>query len=222
MKKAVVLFSGGLDSTTCLALAKEQNFEVYALTLAYGQTNFLETRQAKIIAENFNVKEHKILPLSLDAWGGSALTDKDIAIPDYQGDGKIPVTYVPARNTIFLSLALGWAEVIGAGDIFIGVNFLDYSGYPDCRPDFLQAFEHVANVGTKAGIEGQKFKIHAPLLKLKKAEIIPIGQRLGVDYALTISCYRFDEQGRACGTCDCCVHRKKGFIEAGLPDPTLY
>jgi 7-cyano-7-deazaguanine synthase len=221
-KKAVVLFSGGLDSTTCLAIAKSQGFDCYALSFAYGQKHSVELECAKNLAKNLKVTQHKIVTVSLNDLGGSALLDNAVSVPDYKAGASIPSTYVPARNTIFLSLALGWAEALGAFDIFLGANVMDYSGYPDCRPEYLQAFEAMANLGTKAGVEGIRFTIHAPLLKLTKAEIIREGIRLGLDYSMTVSCYRADEKGRACGNCDSCVFRKKGFIEAGIEDVTTY
>ena len=198
MKKAVVLLSGGLDSITALAIAKEQGYDCYALSLDYGQRHAAELQAARTLAKTSGVKAHKIIPLALDAIGGSALTDASIAVPEEPGEG-IPVTYVPARNTVFLALALGWAEVLGAHDIFIGVNAVDYSGYPDCRPAFIEAFTQLANVATKAGVEGVSFTIHAPLIEMSKADIIREGTRLGVDYANTVSCYAADEAGRACG-----------------------
>lgn len=220
--KAIILFSGGLDSTTCVAIAKERGFIPYALSFSYGQKHHIELEQGKKIARSAGVAEHKILDLPLNAIGGSALTDAAMSVQDYAGDGKIPATYVPARNIIFLSLALSWGEVIGAHDIFIGANFIDYSGYPDCRPDFLRSFEQMAALGTKMGVEENKFTIHTPLLMLNKAEIVREGIRLGVDYSQTLSCYRPDTDARACGTCDSCVFRKKGFAEAGVLDPTRY
>ncbi len=220
-KKAVILLSGGLDSSTVLAMAKNQGFECYTVSFDYGQRHRSELEASKRIAESLGSVSHKVLTLDLREIGGSALTDDDIDVPEFGGDG-IPATYVPARNTVFLSLALGWAEVIGARDIFIGANDVDYSGYPDCRPEYLQAFEVMANLATKAGVEGDLFRIQAPLLKLTKAAIIQEGDRLGVDYGITISCYLADDNGAACGTCDSCVYRKKGFKEAGIPDPTLY
>jgi len=220
-KRAVVLLSGGLDSATALAIAREQGFACYALSLDYGQRHLAELKAAQRVADSLGVVEHKILPLSLDAIGGSALTDRSIDVPEEGGEG-IPVTYVPARNTVFLSLALGWAEVLGAHDLFVGVNAVDYSGYPDCRPEYLAAFETLANLATKAGVEGQRFHIHAPLIDMSKADIIREGTRLGVDYALTVSCYQADEQGRACGRCDSCRFRAQGFAQAGIPDPTRY
>jgi len=221
MKKAVILLSGGLDSATTLALAKEQGYSCYALSLDYGQRHTAELDAARHIAAAAEVAEHKIIPLSLDAIGGSALTDTEIEIPDQPTDG-IPVTYVPARNTVFLSLALGWAEVLGAYDLFIGVNAVDYSGYPDCRPDYIAAFEKLACLATKAGVEGGEFHIHAPLIESSKADIIREGTRLNVDYAQTVSCYSADADGRACGRCDACRLRAAGFQDAGLTDPTRY
>ena len=221
MPEAVILLSGGLDSATTLAIAREQGYDCYALSLDYGQRHNAELAAATRIAAAAGVREHKIIHLGLDAVGGSALTDASIAVPDQPGAG-IPVTYVPARNTIFLSLALGWAEVLGAWDLFIGVNAVDYSGYPDCRPEFIQAFEGLARLATKRGVEGGEFHIHAPLIKLSKAEIIREGARLGVDYALTVSCYSADTEGRACGICDACRLRAAGFREAGITDPTRY
>jgi 7-cyano-7-deazaguanine synthase len=221
MKRAVVLVSGGLDSATTLAMAKEQGFECYALSMEYGQRHAVELEAAGRVAESIGVVEHRTIPIALDAFGGSALTDMTIDVPEEEGSG-IPVTYVPARNTIFLSLALGWAEVLGVQDIFIGVNAVDYSGYPDCRPEFLHAFEQMANLATKAGVEGDGFSIHAPLVNLTKAEIIREGIRLGVDYGATVSCYQADSSGMACGVCDSCRLRTQGFRDAGVPDPTRY
>jgi 7-cyano-7-deazaguanine synthase len=221
MKKAVVLLSGGLDSATTLALAKEQGYTCYVLSLDYGQRHAAELAAARRIAAASSVAEHKVISLSLDAIGGSALTDATIAIPEQPTDG-IPVTYVPARNTVFLSLALGWAEVLGASDLFIGVNAVDYSGYPDCRPAYIAAFETLARLATKAGVEGGEFHVHAPLIELGKADIIREGTRLGVDYAQTVSCYAADANGRACGVCDACRLRAQGFHEAGISDPTRY
>jgi 7-cyano-7-deazaguanine synthase len=226
VKKAVVLLSGGLDSTTTLAVARSQGFAVYALSVDYGQRHRVELERAERIARALSAAEHRTVRLDLRAIGGSALTGA-IEVPkgrsvEEMGSG-IPVTYVPARNTILLGLALGYAETLGAFDIFIGANVLDYSGYPDCRPEFLAAFESLANLATKAGVERTgRFRVHAPLLKLTKAEIIREGMRLGVDYAPTLSCYDPDEQGRACGSCDSCLLRKKGFDEAGVPDPAVY
>ncbi len=220
-KRAVVLLSGGLDSCTTLAIAKSQGFECYALSFDYGQRHRAELDAAKKIAQSLGVFDHKTLTLNLDQIGGSALTDNTIDVPIDSTD-EIPTTYVPARNTIFLSLALGWAEVLGADDIFIGVNAVDYSGYPDCRSEFIQAFEKVARLATKAGIEGHPFLINTPLIDLTKVEIIKAGIKLGVDYSMTVSCYQADDQGKACGICDSCQFRSKGFRTAGVKDPTLY
>lgn len=219
--KAVILLSGGLDSATCLAIAKSEGFEAIALSFDYGQRHNAELVAARRIAAAFGVADHRVLSLQPGAMGGSALTDTSIAVPTEASDG-IPVTYVPARNTIFLSFALGLAEVVGADAIFIGVNAVDYSGYPDCRPEFIDAFERMANLATKAGVEGHHMKIHTPLIALSKADIISSGLRLGVDYGLTVSCYQADIDGHACGVCDSCRLRRKGFIDAGVPDPTRY
>lgn len=219
--KAVVLVSGGLDSATVLAIARSQDFECYAISFDYGQRHRAELAAAVNVAGSMNVREHKTIKLDLRDIGGSALTDGNIQVPDAPSEG-IPVTYVPARNTIFLSIALGWAEVIGAGDIFIGVNAVDYSGYPDCRPEFIDAFERLANLATRTGVQGEGFKLHTPLITLTKAEIIQKGCDLGVNYALTVSCYSADPQGRACGRCDSCRFRRAGFEQAGIPDPTRY
>ena len=221
MKKAVVLLSGGLDSATALAIAREQGFDCYALSMDYGQRHRTELDAAHRVATAAGVAEHRIIPIALDAFGGSALTDPAIDVPEQGGQG-IPVTYVPARNTIFLALALGWAEVLQARDIFLGVNAVDYSGYPDCRPAFVSAFEQLANLATKAGVEGERFHIRAPLIDLTKAQIIREGVRLGVDYGLTVSCYQADAEGRACGACDSCRLRAQGFRDAGIEDPTRY
>lgn len=220
-KKALILLSGGLDSITTLALAQQQGFLCYALSFNYGQRHNAELVAAQKIAAHYGVAEHKVIHLGLDAIGGSALTDEHIAVPQALAAG-IPVTYVPARNTIFLSFALGWAEVLHCHDIFIGVNAVDYSGYPDCRPEFIHAFQTLANLATKAGVEGEVIKIHTPLISLSKAQIIQQGLALGVDYAHTVSCYSADIEGRACGTCDACRLRKMGFQEAGILDPTRY
>ncbi|MGB5716128.1 MAG: 7-cyano-7-deazaguanine synthase QueC [Gammaproteobacteria bacterium] len=221
MKKAVVLLSGGLDSITALALAQEQGFDCYALSLDYGQRHTAELAAAQRLADAAGVREHKVIQLGLGDVGGSALTDNAIDVPDHATSG-IPVTYVPARNTVFLSLALGWAEVLGAWDLFIGVNAVDYSGYPDCRPEFIAAFERLANLATRGGVEGGKFTVHAPLINLSKADIIREGIRLGIDYAKTVSCYSADSDGRGCGVCDACRLRAEGFRGAGIPDPTRY
>ena len=220
-KKAVVLLSGGLDSITALALAQEQGFDCYALSLDYGQRQIAELDAAKRLAQTAGVHAHKVIKLGLGDFGGSALTDNAIAVPDHAEPG-IPVTYVPARNTVFLSLALGWAEVLGAWNLFIGVNAVDYSGYPDCRPAFIAAFEQLAQLATRGGVEGGHFKINAPLIELSKADIIREGTRLGIDYAQTVSCYSADPEGRACGHCDACRLRAEGFRNAGIADPTRY
>jgi 7-cyano-7-deazaguanine synthase len=221
MKKAVILLSGGLDSATTLALAREQGFECYTLSLDYGQRHSVELEAAERVATALGAIEHRVVAISMGQFGGSALTDREIDVPEEAGDG-IPPTYVPARNTTFLSIALGWAEVLGARDIFVGVNAVDYSGYPDCRPEFIATFEKLANLATKAGVEGELFHIHAPLIQLSKAEIIQQGTRVGIDYGITVSCYQADQEGRACGRCDSCRLRAAGFKEAGLPDPTNY
>jgi 7-cyano-7-deazaguanine synthase len=218
---AVVLLSGGLDSATALALARSQGFECYALSVEYGQRHSAELDAAKLVAKALGARDHRIMHVDLAGIGGSALTDNTIAVPETPTTG-IPVTYVPARNTMMLSLALAWAEVLAAHDIFIGVNFIDWSGYPDCRPEFIAAFEHLATLATKAGVEGNSCRIHAPLIKLSKAEIIREGSQLGVDYALTVSCYQADAAGRACGRCDSCRLRRAGFEAAGIEDPTRY
>ena len=220
-KKAIILLSGGLDSITVLALAKQQGYTCYALSFDYGQRHNAELVAAAQIASDYQVEDHKIIKLGLGAIGGSALTDEHIAVPDTPQAG-IPVTYVPARNTIFLSFALGWAEVLNLRDIFIGVNAVDYSGYPDCRPEFIQAFQQLANLATKVGAEGGHFSIHTPLIAMSKAEIIKQGIALGVNYQDTVSCYSADKQGRGCGVCDACRIRKAGFAEAGITDPTQY
>ena len=220
-RKAVVLLSGGLDSATVLALARQQGYACYAMSLDYGQRHSAELVAARRVAEVQGVVEHKVMPIDLTLIGGSALTDSCIEVPDRPVDG-IPVTYVPARNTIFLSLALGWAEVLGAWDLFIGVNAVDYSGYPDCRPEYIQAFQRLSQLATRAGVEGGEFQVHTPLIDMSKAGIIQAGTRLGVDYALTVSCYAADEAGRACGRCDSCRLRAAGFAAAGVDDPTRY
>jgi 7-cyano-7-deazaguanine synthase len=222
MKKAVILYSGGLDSTTCMAIARAEGFEPYALSFSYGQRHATELEIARANARPMGAVEHLVVEFDLRTMGGSALT-ADIEVPKQGVGSDIPVTYVPARNTIFLSFALGWAEVLGAFDIFIGVNALDYSGYPDCRPEFIAAFETMANLATKAGVEGAgKFKIHTPLIRMTKAEIINRGLSLGVDYSRTHSCYDPAMGGLACGQCDSCRLRLKGFAEAGVPDPVKY
>lgn len=223
--KAVILLSGGLDSTTTLAIAKNEGFDVYALTTKYGQRHQAEIEFARGIAEHFEVKKHSIIEIDLRQFGGSALTD-DIPVPKNRSleemEQEIPVTYVPARNTILLAYALAWAEVLGSTDIFTGVNAVDYSGYPDCRPEYIEAFEKMANLATKAGVEGHRLKIHTPLINLTKAEIIRRGIELGVDYSLTLTCYEPSPIGEACGKCDSCILRAKGFAEAGVKDPTAY
>ena len=222
--KAVVLVSGGLDSTTCLAMAREQGFDLYALTFDYGQRHDHELNSAKMVVDLFNIEDHSIIDIDLSQFGGSALTD-EIDVPknrDSSDMADIPVTYVPARNTVFLSLALAWAEVLGSFDIFIGVNALDYSGYPDCRPEYISSFEKTANLATKAGVSGSSFKIHTPLIDMTKSEIIKTGMDLGVDYSLTSSCYDPDHKGNPCGLCDACYLRLKGFKEAGITDPLNY
>jgi 7-cyano-7-deazaguanine synthase len=219
---AVVLVSGGLDSATCLAIARAEGFACHALSFAYGQRHEAELAAARRVAAALGAVQHRVMAIDLAAFGGSALTDPSIAIPEAPSRG-IPVTYVPARNTIFLSMALAWSEVLGAHDIFIGVNAVDYSGYPDCRPEFIESFERMANLATRAGIEdATRLRIRAPLISLSKAEIIQRGWALGVDYGLTVSCYQADAQGRACGACDSCRLRREGFAAAGVPDPTSY
>lgn len=220
-KKAVILLSGGLDSATVIAMAKAEGYACYSMSFDYGQRHRAELQAAERVARQLGVVEHKVIGLNLNGIGGSALTDSSIAVPESPTEG-IPATYVPARNTVFLALALGWAEVLEARDIFIGVNAVDYSGYPDCRPEFVEAFERMANLATRAGVEGQGFSIRAPLQQMSKGEIIQAGMRLGVDYALTISCYQADDEGRACGKCDSCRLRAAGFAAAGVPDVTRY
>lgn len=219
--KAVVLLSGGLDSATVMAMVRERGFAIYALSVSYGQRHAAELAAARRVAAVLGAVSHREMRVNLDAVGGSALTDPGIAVPELPTTG-IPVTYVPARNTLFLSLALGWAEVLGARDIFVGVNAVDYSGYPDCRPEFIESFERLANLATKAGVEGAGFRIHAPLIAMSKAQIIEEGLRLGVDYAQTVSCYQADVGGLACGRCDSCRLRREGFQAAGVEDPTRY
>ncbi|HJW25703.1 MAG TPA: 7-cyano-7-deazaguanine synthase QueC [Rhodocyclaceae bacterium] len=220
--KAVVLLSGGLDSATCLAVARSRGFDCYCLSFDYGQRHRAELEAAGKVAAALGAVEHRILKLDLAQFGGSALTDTTIAVPTAGVQPGIPVTYVPARNTIMLSLALAWAEVLGSRDIFVAVNAVDYSGYPDCRPEYIAAFEGMANLATKAGVEGAKLTVHAPLIDLSKADIIRTGAALGVDYGLTVSCYQADADGYACGVCDSCRLRREGFAAAGVPDPTRY
>ncbi|NQV70025.1 MAG: 7-cyano-7-deazaguanine synthase QueC [Pseudohongiella sp.] len=219
--KAIVLVSGGLDSATCLALAVARGYQCYALSFNYGQRSSSELDAAQRLVSGSAVVEHKIIDLNMGEIGGSALTDSKIAVPEQETEG-IPVTYVPARNTVFLSYALAWAEVVDASAIYIGVNALDYSGYPDCRPEYIAAFQQVVNLATKSSVEGKHIQLETPLIALSKAEIINTGIRLGVDYSITVSCYQADAQGRACGRCDSCRFRKKGFIDAGVEDPTRY
>ena len=219
--RAVILVSGGLDSTTVLAMAKTKGYDCYTLSFDYGQRHRAELAAAERVSLALGDVEHKVVKLNLDSIGGSALTDTRIDVPEEATEG-IPITYVPARNTVFLSIALGWAEVLGAQDIFIGVNAVDYSGYPDCRPEYIAAFETMANLATRAGVEGEKLTIHAPLMNMGKGEIITAGVALGVDYALTVSCYQATAEGTACGVCDSCRLRRQGFEEADLDDPTRY
>lgn len=220
-KQAVVLLSGGLDSATCLAAARAAGYRCHALSMDYGQRHRSELLASRRVAASLDVVQHRIQTIDLSGIGGSALTDPAVAVPVHPTEG-IPVTYVPARNLLFLSFALGWAEVLGIQDLFIGVNAVDYSGYPDCRPAFIHAFEQTANLATRAGVEGRPFTVHTPLIELSKGAIIRLGTDLGLDYAITVSCYQADEQGRACGRCDSCRIRAAGFREAGLDDPTLY
>ncbi|RLA44485.1 MAG: 7-cyano-7-deazaguanine synthase QueC [Gammaproteobacteria bacterium] len=220
-KRAVILVSGGLDSTTVLAMAQRQGYECYTLTFDYGQRHRAELVAAERVSIALGDVEHKVVHLNLDSIGGSALTDSSIAVPEEETEG-IPITYVPARNTVFLSIALGWAEVLGAQDIFIGVNAVDYSGYPDCRPEFIAAFEAMANLATRMGVEGEAIRIQTPLMELGKGDIIKAGVALGVDYSLTVSCYQATDEGLACGRCDSCRLRRQGFVDAGLEDPTRY
>ncbi|SDW72536.1 7-cyano-7-deazaguanine synthase QueC [Nitrosomonas communis] len=222
MRKAVVLLSGGLDSATTLAMACDKGFACYALSIDYGQRHQSELAAARKVGQSMGIKMHRTISIDLSALGGSALTDRSIAVPTEGTTTGIPVTYVPARNTVMLSLALAWAEVLGSHDIFIGVNAIDYSGYPDCRPDYIEAFEKMSNLATKTAREGNKLTLHAPLLNLSKKEIISLGKELGVDYALTVSCYQADESGSACGLCDACRIRKAGFLAADISDPTRY
>lgn len=219
--KAVVLVSGGLDSATCLAIAADHPYQCYALSFNYGQRASSELDAAQRLVSSSAVSEHKIIDLNMGEIGGSALTDSDIAVPEQETEG-IPVTYVPARNTVFLSYALAWAEVLDASAIYIGVNALDYSGYPDCRPEYIAAFQQMMNLATKSAVEGKSMRLETPLINLSKAEIIKTGVKLGVDYSITVSCYQADSEGRACGRCDSCRFRKKGFGDAGVEDPTRY
>lgn len=221
MNNAVVLLSGGLDSATVLAMARQQGYVCYALSVDYGQRHHAELAAAQRVARELGAHEQRVIHIDLTGFGGSALTDARIAVPE-QGTTGIPLTYVPARNTIMLSLALAWAEVLRAQDIFIGVNAVDYSGYPDCRAEYIAAFEQMANLATKASVEGRRLTVHAPLLHLSKADIVKCGAQLGVDYSLTVSCYQADAEGRACGVCDSCRLRRAGFEAAGMPDPTRY
>ena len=224
-KKAVILLSGGLDSATVVALAKADGYSCYTMSFDYGQRHRSELQAAEQVARQLGVVEHKVIGLNLNGMGGSALTDSSIEVPESPTEG-IPVTYVPARNTVFLSLALGWAEVLGARDIFIGVNAVDYSGYPDCRPEFVEAFERMANLATKAGVESldpeNSFRIHAPIIQMSKAEIIRLGAEMGINYSQTVSCYQANTNGEACGICESCQLRKTGFMQAGVSDPTRY
>ncbi len=221
MKNAVVLLSGGLDSATVLAMARAQGYDCHALSVDYGQRHHSELDASRRVAEALGARQHRVVHIDLTVFGGSALTDSSIAGPEKESTG-IPLTYVPARNTIMLSLALAWAEVLHADDIFIGVNAVDYSGYPDCRPAYIEAFERMANLATQAAVEGHPLTLHAPLMHMSKAEIIQQGVKLGLDYGMTVSCYQADETGRACGLCDSCRLRREGFAAAGLPDPTRY
>jgi 7-cyano-7-deazaguanine synthase len=220
-RPAIVLLSGGLDSATVLGLAREQGYDCHALSVDYGQRHRAELEAAARVAAALGAREHRTMRVDLAGIGGSALTDARVAVPEHPSAG-IPVTYVPARNTLMLSLALGWAEVLGALDIFVGVNAVDYSGYPDCRPEFIRAFEQLARLATKAGVEGAEFKIHAPLIDMSKADIVKAGSGLGIDYAMTVSCYQADAEGRACGRCDSCRLRAAGFAAAGIADSTRY
>lgn len=220
--RALVLLSGGLDSATCLAIARAEGFDAYALSVEYGQRHAAELAAAQRVAQALGAVAHRVAHVDLGQFGGSALTDPALAVPTDGAEGGIPITYVPARNTIMLSIAMAWAEVLGAQHIYVGVNAVDYSGYPDCRPAFIEAFENMANLATKAGVEGHRLSIHAPLIDLSKADIIRRGTALGVDYGLTVSCYQADDDGRACGLCDACRLRRAGFEAAGVADPTPY
>ena len=220
-KRAVILVSGGLDSTTVLAMAKAEGYDYYTLSFDYGQRHRAELLAAERVSQALGDVEHKVVTLNLDSIGGSALTDTSIDVPEEETEG-IPITYVPARNTVFLSIALGWAEVLGANDIFIGVNAVDYSGYPDCRPDYISAYERMANLATRAGVEGEKLTVHTPLMDWGKGKIINVGMKLGVDYSQTVSCYQATEEGLACSRCESCRLRSQGFADAGVADPTRY
>lgn len=222
MKPAVILLSGGLDSATVLAMARQQGFAAFCLSVDYGQRHGAELEAATRVATALGAQEHRVMQVNMGVIGGSALTDRSIAVPEGGVQPGIPVTYVPARNTVMLSLALAWAEVLQSRDLFVGVNAVDYSGYPDCRPEFVAAFETLANLATKAGVEGHRLQVHAPLMRMSKAEIIQAGAALGVDYALTVSCYQADASGQACGVCDSCRLRREGFAQAGVADPTRY
>ena len=223
MKKAVILVSGGLDSATVLAIAQGAGYTCYAVSFDYGQRHSAELEAARQVAARAKVEEHRVVSIDLSQFGGSALTDESIDVPDANtSEDAIPITYVPARNTVFLSLALAWSEVLGACDIFVGVNAVDYSGYPDCRPEFIRAYENMANLATRAGVEEQQLTVHAPLIDLTKAQIVQQGNELGVDYSLTVSCYQADATGAACGVCDSCFLRREGFANAGIADPTRY
>lgn len=223
MKKAVILVSGGLDSATVLAIAQAAGYTCYAVSFDYGQRHSAELEAARQVAAQAQVQEHRIVSIDLGQFGGSALTDESIDVPDANSsEDAIPITYVPARNTVFLSLALAWSEVLGACDIFVGVNAVDYSGYPDCRPEFIRAYENMANLATRAGVEEQQLTVHAPLIDLTKAQIVQQGTQLGVDYSITVSCYQADATGAACGVCDSCFLRREGFANAGIADPTRY
>lgn len=221
MTRAVVLLSGGLDSATTLAVARQDGFTCHALSVHYGQRHAAELQAAQAVARHLGAVEHRVVEIDMGQFGGSALTDPSIAVPEQPSAG-VPVTYVPARNTVMLALALAWAEVLEAAAIYIGVNAIDYSGYPDCRPEYIAAFQHLADLATRRALEGKRVRIKAPLVHLSKAQIIRLGTELGVDYSLTVSCYQADAQGRACGRCDACRFRRQGFLEAGIPDPTRY
>lgn len=221
MKRAVVLLSGGLDSATTLAVARRAGHACHALSVHYGQRHVAELQAAQAVARQLGAVQHRVVGIDMGQFGGSALTDPAIAVPEQPSAG-VPVTYVPARNTVMLALALAWAEVLEAAAIYIGVNAIDYSGYPDCRPEFIAAFQHLADLATRRALQGERVRIEAPLIHLTKAQIIRLGTELGVDYALTVSCYQADTQGRACGRCDACRFRRQGFLEAGIPDPTRY